>query len=160
MVATVVKIESRSFSSAETQHFRTENTRSDYRETYHLYVTYYFTGINYYKLAVEKDHDSIFTPISYPEPSLPLRPYGNQALSVTQSSELKTDCDVDIREICNPMAANFQRLSFIMSNLFILDERRGIRRIHGIHESQCNSQTCQGTPTSYILYNTRDGIAC
>jgi hypothetical protein len=30
MVVTVVKIESRSFSSAEIQHFRTENTRSDY----------------------------------------------------------------------------------------------------------------------------------
>ena len=37
MVVTVVKIESRSFSSTEIQHFRTENTRSDY------------------KLAVEKD---------------------------------------------------------------------------------------------------------
>ena len=30
IVVTVVKIESRSFSSAEIQHFRTENTRSDY----------------------------------------------------------------------------------------------------------------------------------
>ena len=30
MVVTVVKIESRSFSSAEIQHFRMENTRSDY----------------------------------------------------------------------------------------------------------------------------------
>ena len=30
MVVTVVKIESRSFSSAEIQHFSTENTRSDY----------------------------------------------------------------------------------------------------------------------------------
>jgi hypothetical protein len=30
MVLTVVKIESRSFSSDEIQHFRTENTRSDY----------------------------------------------------------------------------------------------------------------------------------
>ena len=30
MVVTVVKLESRSFSSAEIQHFRTENTRSDY----------------------------------------------------------------------------------------------------------------------------------
>jgi hypothetical protein len=30
MVVTVVKIESRSFSSAQIQHFRTENTRSDY----------------------------------------------------------------------------------------------------------------------------------
>ena len=32
MVVTVVKIESRSFSSAEIQHFRTENTRSDYNQ--------------------------------------------------------------------------------------------------------------------------------
>ena len=31
----------------------------------------WFTGINYYKLAVEKDGDSIFTTI--------IRPYGNQA---------------------------------------------------------------------------------
>jgi hypothetical protein len=30
MVVTVVKIEPRSFSSAEIQHFRTENTRSGY----------------------------------------------------------------------------------------------------------------------------------
>jgi hypothetical protein len=30
MVVTVVKIESQPFSSAELQHFRTENTRSDY----------------------------------------------------------------------------------------------------------------------------------
>jgi hypothetical protein len=30
MVVTVVKIESRSFSSVEIQHFRMENTRSDY----------------------------------------------------------------------------------------------------------------------------------
>jgi hypothetical protein len=30
MVVTVVKIESRSFSLAEMQYFRTENTRSDY----------------------------------------------------------------------------------------------------------------------------------
>jgi hypothetical protein len=42
MVVTVVKIESRSFSSTEIQHFRTENTRSDY------------------KLAVEKDRDSFY----------------------------------------------------------------------------------------------------
>jgi hypothetical protein len=51
----VVKIESRSFSSAEMQHFRTENTRSDYNyieNTCDLYM--WFTGINYYKLAAEK----------------------------------------------------------------------------------------------------------
>ena len=32
----------------------------------------WFTGINYYKLAVEKDRNCIFTTI--------IRPYGNQAL--------------------------------------------------------------------------------
>jgi hypothetical protein len=55
MVVTVVNIESRSFSSAElVQHFRTENTRSQIitiENTCDLYVV--FTGINYYKLAVE-----------------------------------------------------------------------------------------------------------
>jgi hypothetical protein len=65
MVVTVVNIESRSFSSAEIQHFRTENTRSDYNQRI-LTIYMWFTGIHYYKLAVEKDRDSI------------LRPYGNQ----------------------------------------------------------------------------------
>ena len=50
MVVTVVNIESRSFSSAElVQHFRTEKTEIE--NTCDLYVV--FTGINYYKLAVE-----------------------------------------------------------------------------------------------------------
>jgi hypothetical protein len=61
MVVTVVKIESRSFSSAEIQHFKTENTRSDYNWR----ILDYLNGINYYKLAVEKDRDSIFTTISH-----------------------------------------------------------------------------------------------
>jgi hypothetical protein len=59
MVVTIVKIESRSFSSAEIQHFRTENTRSDYNKRI-LMIYMCFTGINYYILAVEKDRDSIF----------------------------------------------------------------------------------------------------
>jgi hypothetical protein len=63
MVVTVVKIESQSFSSAEIQHFGTENTRSDYNERM-IYM--WFTGINYYKLAVEKDRDSSFTSIWKP----------------------------------------------------------------------------------------------
>jgi hypothetical protein len=62
MVVTVVKIESRSFSSAEIQHFRTKNTRSDYNWRI-LMIYMWFTGRNYYKLAVEKDRDSIFTTI-------------------------------------------------------------------------------------------------
>jgi hypothetical protein len=49
MVVTVVKIESRSFSSAEIQHFRTENTRSDYNQRI-LIIHMRFTGVNYYKL--------------------------------------------------------------------------------------------------------------
>jgi hypothetical protein len=65
MVVTVVKIESRSFSSAEIQHFRTENTRSDYNWRI-LMIYMWFTGINYHKLAVEKDRDSIFTTIRKP----------------------------------------------------------------------------------------------
>jgi hypothetical protein len=43
IVVTVVKIKSRSFSLAEIQHLRTENTRSDYNyieNTYDLYVVY------------------------------------------------------------------------------------------------------------------------
>ena len=67
MVVTVVNIESRSFSSAElVQHFRTENTRSQIitiENTCDLYVV--FTAINYYKLAVEKDRDSVFTTMHY-----------------------------------------------------------------------------------------------
>ena len=62
MVVTVVKIESRSFSSAEIQQFKNENTRSDYNWRI-LMIYMWFTGINYYKLAVEKDRDSIFTTI-------------------------------------------------------------------------------------------------
>jgi hypothetical protein len=62
---TVVKIESRSFSSADIQHFRTENTRSDYRTTEYLITIYmWFTGINYYKLVVEDDCVSIFTTVT------------------------------------------------------------------------------------------------
>jgi hypothetical protein len=56
MVVTVVKIESRSFSSAEIQHFRTENTRSDYNQR--LLMTYmWFAGIETIinSLAVEND---------------------------------------------------------------------------------------------------------
>jgi hypothetical protein len=63
----VVKIESRSFSSVEVQHFRTENTRSDYSWRI-LMIHMWFTGINYYKLAVEKLIVTVF-----------LRAYGNQA---------------------------------------------------------------------------------
>ena len=59
----LVKIESRSFSSAEIQHFRTENTRSDYNSRI-LMIYMWFTGINYYKLTLEKDRDSIFTIIT------------------------------------------------------------------------------------------------
>jgi hypothetical protein len=62
MIVTVVKIKSRSFSSAAIQHFRTENTRSDYNERI-VSIYMWFTGINYYKLAVEKNRDSIFTTI-------------------------------------------------------------------------------------------------
>ena len=63
IVVTVVKIESRSFSSAEVQHFRTENTRSDYNWRI-LMIYMWFTGINYYKLAAEKDRDFIFTTVT------------------------------------------------------------------------------------------------
>jgi hypothetical protein len=61
MLATVVKIESRSFSSDEIRHFRTENTRSDYKleNTCDLYVVYRYK----HKPVVEKDRDSIFTTI-------------------------------------------------------------------------------------------------
>ena len=62
IVVTVVKLESRSFSSAEIQHFRTENTRSDYNQRI-LMIYMWFTGINYYKLAVEKDRGSILSRI-------------------------------------------------------------------------------------------------
>ena len=56
MVVTVVKIESRSFSSAEIQHFRTENTRSGYSQR--LLMTYmWFAGMETIinSLAVESD---------------------------------------------------------------------------------------------------------
>jgi hypothetical protein len=59
----VVKIESRSFSTAEIQHFRTENTRSvELENTYDLYVVYRSKQL-YSKLAAEKDRDSIFRPL-------------------------------------------------------------------------------------------------
>jgi hypothetical protein len=60
---TVVKIVSRSFSSAEIQHFRTENTWSDYNWRI-LMIFIWFPGTNYYKLAVEKDRVSIFTTVT------------------------------------------------------------------------------------------------
>ena len=50
MVATFVKIESLSFSSAEIQHFRTENMRSDYNYREYLW----FIVIYRYKLT--NDH--------------------------------------------------------------------------------------------------------
>ena len=56
---TVVKIESRSFSSAEIQHFRTE--------VQHFRIYMWFTVyryINNYKVAAEKDRASIFTTIT------------------------------------------------------------------------------------------------
>ena len=56
MVVTVVKIESRSFSSAEIQHFRTRKIRGVIITREYLFDLYmWFTGINYYKLAVQKD---------------------------------------------------------------------------------------------------------
>jgi prophage DNA circulation protein len=45
MVVTVVKIESRSFSSAEIQHLRTENTRSDYN--WRILMIYMFMVYRY-----------------------------------------------------------------------------------------------------------------
>jgi hypothetical protein len=48
MVVTVVKMESRSFSSAEIQHFRTENTRSGYNYREYLSVSLY--AVYRYKL--------------------------------------------------------------------------------------------------------------
>jgi hypothetical protein len=50
---------------AEIQHFRTENTQSDCN--WRIIMIYmWFTGINYYKLALEKGRDSIFTTILKP----------------------------------------------------------------------------------------------
>jgi hypothetical protein len=65
MVVKIDKIESRSFSTAEIQQFNTLTliigrviiTRE---YTYNFYVVY----INYYKLAVEKNRDSIFTTVT------------------------------------------------------------------------------------------------
>jgi hypothetical protein len=62
MVVKVVKIESRSFSSAEIQHLRTE-IRGVIVTIEYIMIYMRFTCINYSKLAVEKDRDSIFTTI-------------------------------------------------------------------------------------------------
>jgi hypothetical protein len=63
MVVTVVKIESRSFSSAEITTFYNWNYAEwlELENTYDLYVVY---RKNYYKLAVKKDRDSIFTTVT------------------------------------------------------------------------------------------------
>ena len=59
----VVKIESRSFSTAEIQQFNTDNRKSDYNWRI-LMISMWCTGINYYNLAVEKDRDSVFTTVA------------------------------------------------------------------------------------------------